>query len=462
MAAINVLVVTDGPWPSTPSGVLSEGFGFGQPNPLDTTFTISEFRYLVTKNTSIPIAIDTAHRRNDPNAKYPNFNFATTIPDLSVYDVIWLFGYEGFNGQQPGQAGGPNFPIDYESPIEPAEVSAIVKFMDGGGGVFATGDHAGLGSYICGQIPRVCSMRKWFGQQSDVAAQAPAGYPQQAIDYSGTTVTAVNWPGYSQATYNNADRIDTLQKNKTVHTGAEAQYNDTDTQFYFDDQSDNNPQQLTLPASNGEVHPILRGRSGNLNIFPDHMHEGEVVTPINLGNIINLSGGPQNYKEYPDNGNGFQPTPIIIATGSTAEGHTDARADTGNIGFNGQPCEEFFSGDAAGAAAHTIGILCAYDGRGAGVGRIVTNSSFHHYIDLNLIERSVRLHARPSDWVWRSAASPCGGKQPCEFAGRLRQHDCLVRPGQIRTSISSSTKALSVSMRPRTETPFLLSRAPSG
>ena len=34
---------------------------------------------------------------------------------------------------------------------------------------------------------------------------------------------------------------------------------------------------------------------------------------------------------------------------------------------------------------HTIGIICAYDGRAANVGRIVTDSSFHHYLDLNLI-----------------------------------------------------------------------------
>jgi hypothetical protein len=381
MAAISILVVADGPWPltpPTPPEPLYDGFSFAKLNMIDTTFTISEFLYLLANDTSIPISIDTAHRRNDPNAKYPNFNFKTTIPDLSVYDVIWLFGYEGFNGSAPGLPNGPHFPIDYESAIGPAEVSAILEFMDSGGGLFATGDHAGLGSYMCGQIPRVCSMRKWFGQQSDLTTNAAFGYPQTVRDYANNVVTALNWEG------GGADRIDTLQKNTTVHTGAEAQFNDTDAQFFFDDQSDNLPMTLSFPQPSA-VHPILQGRNGPLTQFPDHMHEGEAVTPAYLNATINLPGGPQNYKEYPDNGNGYQPAPGIIATASTVSGHSTEVPDTGQTGYNQAHCEQFFTGDTQPTNPHTIGVLCAYDGRGVGVGRIVTDSSFHHYLDLNLI-----------------------------------------------------------------------------
>jgi hypothetical protein len=32
-----------------------------------------------------------------------------------------------------------------------------------------------------------------------------------------------------------------------------------------------------------------------------------------------------------------------------------------------------------------LGILCAHGGRSEGVGRVVTDSSFHHYLDINLI-----------------------------------------------------------------------------
>ena len=33
--------------------------------------------------------------------------------------------------------------------------------MDGGGGLFATGDHGALGKALCGEVPRARSMRRW-------------------------------------------------------------------------------------------------------------------------------------------------------------------------------------------------------------------------------------------------------------------------------------------------------------
>jgi hypothetical protein len=47
------------------------------------------------------------------------------------------------------------------------------------------------------------------------------------------------------------------------------------------------------------------------------------------------------------------------------------------------PCS--FHGDSAPTEAGTFGLVCAYDGRAAAVGRIVTDSSFHHFLDLNLV-----------------------------------------------------------------------------
>ena len=49
--------------------------------------------------------------------------------------------------------------------MEPAEVEAIAAWMNAGGGVFATGDHALLGASMCHKIPRVRSMRKWTRAQ---------------------------------------------------------------------------------------------------------------------------------------------------------------------------------------------------------------------------------------------------------------------------------------------------------
>lgn len=45
--------------------------------------------------------------------------------------------------------------------LDAPELRAISEFMDGGGGIFATGDHEDLGVAMCGAIPRVRSMRKW-------------------------------------------------------------------------------------------------------------------------------------------------------------------------------------------------------------------------------------------------------------------------------------------------------------
>jgi hypothetical protein len=121
--------------------------------------------------------------------------------------VVWLFGYEGWNYQvtPPGD------------PLGAAEIQAIANFMEGGGGVFATGDHAGMGSFMCGSIPRIRTMRKWFARTSDL----PPGYPTTALNYAGTSVTSLNWPGVSNDPNPGVGRADTLQKNPS----------DTDAQF---------------------------------------------------------------------------------------------------------------------------------------------------------------------------------------------------------------------------------------
>jgi hypothetical protein len=148
------LVVADGDWIDTVvDGRNVYGINFLPTQDLaDDTFSVSEFIWLLRNGNLPTISVDTAHRHNDPNAKYPNFNFATSGVDLSQYGVIWLIAYEGNNDG-----------FNHGNPITTDEVAAITKFMDTGGDVFATGDHSGMGAYLSGQIPRVSSMRKWFG-----------------------------------------------------------------------------------------------------------------------------------------------------------------------------------------------------------------------------------------------------------------------------------------------------------
>jgi hypothetical protein len=199
---IQALVVTDG---SLDEG----GIGFGPKPTTDSFFTLSYF--IEALETAIPgVHVTKAHRRADPdqqahpglvsNADLKPFSFSDL--NLSIFDEIWLFGYEGWNtmGVNPGQG-----------PIGDDEIAAITDFMNGGGGVFATGDHSGMGSLMCGLIPRVRSMRAWFGSEKGAPA-FPAGYPTNA-------------PAFGP------HRLDTTQPGH-------------DNQFYFDNQSDDIPQPL--------------------------------------------------------------------------------------------------------------------------------------------------------------------------------------------------------------------------
>ncbi len=350
--AVNLLIVADGNYIKQPAG---GGFSFlGDAatgtyvqDTTDDTFTLSEFIYLIKSSFAVTVTI--AHRDNDPGADIPNFTFTA---DISQYDVICMFGYEGWNAQYWG------------TPIAPSELQAITNFMNAGGGIFATGDHNGMGSYMCGLIPRVRSMRMWFGQESDL----PTDYPGTSVDSTGATIPSVNWPGVSVKAVGSAPargRADTLQENPT----------DTPTEFHFDDQSDNIPQALDFPG--GVVHPILQGRAGTISHFPDHMHEGEVVTPSDLTQVLTING--QQYTEYPSV-NDVQPAPSIIATGTVVGDHT-----TLVEGVQGGCEQKNFTTDTSNSVARPLGILCAYDGWDVGVGRVVTDSSFHHYLDLNLI-----------------------------------------------------------------------------
>ncbi|OAP59880.1 hypothetical protein AYL99_04882 [Fonsecaea erecta] len=328
MLPITILIVVD----SGPDPVADGGFTWG-PSPDDTLFTLHNL--VLTLQSENMILVHTAHRSGDSNATFKApFNFSTTLTDLNAYDEIWLFGYAGTNG------GGPSISDD--------EVRAIAVFMERGGGVLATGDHAGLGSLMCGKIPRVRSMRKWYGAgEPDIPAGAPA-----------------NWPGST------GDRADTLVQGR-------------DGQWDFDNQSDDLPQVLSFP--NGVAHPILSGPAGPINQFPDHMHEGEVLgfngvsgpglrTPWKLDDALTFSG--QTFVEYPII-NGHQELPLVIATGQVQGGHPTFVENTG------RPCESQFFNDPSLTTEKQINILAVYDGHVAGVGRIITDSSFHHYLDLN-------------------------------------------------------------------------------
>ena len=377
MADLNVLMVTDG-----------SRFNFGT-QPVNTNnqsfFGLSAIVTALRSSTTPTIKVDTAHRRgmtfagaNDPNPgvdtsvnlTHPG-DFVFTSIDLGQYDVIWLIGDEGYNGGALGASA--------DAKLNEAEWTALATFMQQGGGLFAVGDHDGIGQYMCGMLPRVRVMRRWFQSQN--------------LDGDPTFSQFVpNWSSIGSATSTTfTDRFDTLQPDSA------------DGLFYFVDQSDPIPQPLktatgALLTTSDTIHSVLRAMDGaTIPNFPDHMHEGEATdfTSVSSGAPFdpNDGGGNPNavvytsqhfvevvpagtagsFVEFPSDG-GFQPVPEVIAYG-TDSGHGtylqgDGPPDPPSLGPSNPK---------------TRGVLSVYDGYAAGVGRIITGSTFHHYLDKNLI-----------------------------------------------------------------------------
>ena len=145
-----------------------------------------------------------------------------------------------------------------------------------------------------------------------------------------------------------------------------------DTGSQFSDQSDDIPQQLDLKLYStwaGALrtarypHPIFCGRNGRIDVFPDHPHEGECREPTDWAAALN--GLP----DYPAGSDGQPVKPEIVARG---------RVPAGNNARGGKMPTQ----------AHTFGVTSAYDGHrvaGTARGRIVCDSTWHHYVNVNLV-----------------------------------------------------------------------------
>jgi hypothetical protein len=382
MSDINVLIVVDGIFSLTTTYPINPTLPpFGpEINPnygADAWFTLSHLINTLRTSTSPTFNVDTASRGfnaagNFPNAitntvadpyatiKGPNpstptpFHFDDPGLDLTIYDEIWIFSDEGYDGGPVGpRAGGTGEP----GGLTDSELTAITNFMQQGGGLFVTGDHDGLGSAVGGRIPRLRYMRKWYSTYD-----TSPGIPPLAV---------LNWPGIGNT------RVDTLQKGAT----------DVGTAFFFDDQSDDIPQPLTVLVPS---HPVVQGATGVLKVYPDHMHEGEVMAPTGAqltqtsASDATLSFAGVGFTEFPTI-NGYQEVPLVLAqSGSGLVSHTTVVP----TGMNPEDivCENLnFGGDPNLCNVTSNNTLAAYDGHTVNVGRIVTDSSFHHFLDLNLL-----------------------------------------------------------------------------
>jgi hypothetical protein len=292
--------------------------------------------------------------------EYDEAQFDNPNLRLKNYDQLWFFGF------WPGNPdANDNFTVPHNRvPLNPREIDIIAAWMNAGGGVFATGDHGLLGSHLCGDVIRVKQMRRW--RTLGISDPVPSS--------------------------SDLDRIDTIVPVRTKNGQLEVE---------FDDQSDNTPKPLRLKRYllwNGGIlepsnpvakafqpwapHPVLCSPIGPIDILPDHMHEGLVRedTEVELGE--HESG---NVAEFP--GGARRPTPEVIAW-STVRGD--------NISYQDSTLTP--------SVIHrVVPTISVYDGAQVKVGRIVVDSTFHNWLDINVRGVGAGGHTDPQTGAWVNA-----------------------------------------------------------
>lgn len=302
---IRILVVTDS------SGTFDETADFGLGHFLKA-FTRSAVNNPMDNPAAyVRFDVKTAHRGNVA-ADFKNFKF--DAQDLSVYDQIWLFGVS---------RGG--------SPLSNKELKAIAQFMNNGGGVFATGDHEDLGVELCGRLPRVRCMRRWWFSSADPLG-SPAAPPVSGANHNtivDNPATALNEEGAFQFQSDNYPQT-IFPRYKRVYTGR-------------------------WPMWRRFPHPILCSQYGIIKVMPDHMHEGRCDIYADFGRTLTFDG--YSFAEFPNqSGTSTQLKPTVVA--DSLNQLTDHRFES----------------------------ISVYDGHLTDDnGRIVCDATWHHFFNINLV-----------------------------------------------------------------------------
>jgi hypothetical protein len=295
--------------------------------------------------TNEPFAENAAATQSNRVPRYTGFRFSSQNAGgglvIDEYDEIWCFGFA------PGNDGSTSDANIWNSPYAAteADLAAAARWMDNGGGMLAMGDHHYLGAAMCARIPRVRSMRRWTNQQ----AVPPIGGPQ---------------------------RVDTNQPMNAAQDAA-ATANPAEIPGFAQEDAVPQPLEVRLHSAGGiaavlgrsRPHPLLCGQSlGVIDVLPDHPHEGIVFEDAQVDTTATYSfdGGAASGDEYPV-GATTQPKPEVVAWGNTLP----------------DPPYNQNKGD---SPAKRFGIIGAYDGDGATVGRVVVDATWHHWMDMNILD----------------------------------------------------------------------------
>lgn len=277
-------------------------------------------------NAAGSVSVDNSPGPSDPH--YSGFQFQSDHPDggriIDRYHVVFLFAVSSSS-----------------SLIDDDECAELHRWMDAGGGIFATGDHATLGQKLASKIPRVGTMRKW----TNTDGVPPVGGPT---------------------------RLDTNQPDPAI-PGEAAGTSVIPTSA----QGDEHPQPITwLPVRTRWLTAFQRVRyphevlchpdHGPIDVMPDHPHEGECVAPsaINYSAPVKYDDSADAPKEYPTRDHdGHQEKPVIIARGRNASQYLQAKGALD---------------------AKIFDMISVYNGHEHDVGRVAVDSTWHHWYGMNI------------------------------------------------------------------------------
>ena len=270
--------------------------------------------------------------------------------DLDDWDQLWLFG--DLPNYEDGADGAMTDDDIRTFGLTDEELKIIAKWMDRGGGVFATGDHTLLGASLASRRPRVRTMRRWT-----LAQRVPAR--------------------------------DSSRRHETLQPNPDADDIERDTLL----------QRVELvyrqigdwPFGGAPTpHPLFRSVHGPIDRFPDHMHEGEVMPDdeVPLDQPLDIPG--YDRPEYPHVeavlGNAFsdaalpfaRPRPHVVAFGRTTNTQFPGDVFSRTLLLSGRADPPIF------APTKRFGLVGVYDGDSVGIGRVVVDSTWHHWLSVNL------------------------------------------------------------------------------
>jgi hypothetical protein len=263
--------------------------------------------------------------------KFRGFRFTRQGFDIDAYDQIWFFG------DKPGQDADEPFASDAMierseyKPLDDAELEIVAEWMDRGGGVFATGDHSLLGASMSFRIPRVRTMRKWKFEH---------GVP----------------------TFQGATRHETLQPGSSSDLEGDALGQPIEPVF----RKVGSPPFFVRHVP----HPILCAAGRVIDVFPDHMHEGEVIEDADVDLDRPLDIPDYDGVEYPPEVQVGSPVAASAGAGLLLERPRPQVIAHGRTTNQENPGKRF-------------ALISVYDGDRARIGRIVVDSTWHHWFSMN-------------------------------------------------------------------------------